>query len=86
MVAKLNYYFSVPWSRNHSNMLNWCSKWKINKYIFLQLIWWTDRLEEQNLLDKNLNMIYVFFNQFNVSLLNKSIHLKKSHWSQIVEY
>ncbi len=82
--------FSVTWSfRNHLNMLIWCSRnissyyqcWKQLLNIFLNnlvILWWTAFIWSRNLRSKIfcniINVFTVTFDQFNASLLNKSIN------------
>ncbi len=77
--------------RNHSNMLICCSRnisdyyqcskqlscfiflWKPWYILFFRILWWIEISKEQHLFV--INVFTVTFDQFNLSLMNKSIHV-----------
>ncbi len=64
-------------------MLIWCSSRNIYYFTihFCRIVWWKGSSKEQRLFKKSCNIINVFtvtFDQFNASLLNKSIVLSKN--------
>ncbi len=87
--AATSHFFSVTWSsRNHSNLLIWCSRNIKHKTFLLRML----KTIAPNIFVETvihffkflfLNIVNVFtviFDQFNVSLLNKISPPKNSYW------
>ncbi len=102
-MTKLNFpqpllVFTVTWSRNHSNMLIWCSgsfsvlKTVVLLWFIFGILWWIQSSKEPHLFEIEIlcsiiNVFTVFLvNLFNASLLNKLFVFKLQNFFLLFPY